>query len=204
MERDGDIGALAGAQRVGAAGEHAQRGVRNRATGQRAGIGIPDSELPHIFERFFQGAGTGARSFEGSGIGLALVHELVKMHGGSIKVQTSAAHGTSFTVSIPFGSAHLPSLPAAAGQSGVTPASRVAFEEDAEGPRLRAGVDGTGRLLHEGVDLLDRRGQAVEPVRDVRGREREDDVLAVARDDDEGARRDPLEHVRGLIGALAR
>ncbi len=96
------------------------------------GIGIPESELPHIFERFFRGESIGARSFEGSGIGLSLVHELVKVHGGKIEVQTSLAHGTTFTVSIPFGTAHLPTPPSREEQAGITPSSRAAYELEAE------------------------------------------------------------------------
>jgi PAS domain S-box-containing protein len=96
------------------------------------GIGIPESDLPHIFERFFRGEATGSRSYEGSGIGLALVHELVKVHGGAVAVQTSMTQGTSFTVSIPFGSAHLPSAPSGAEQARITPSSRAAFEAEAE------------------------------------------------------------------------
>ena len=71
------------------------------------GTGIPARELTHIFERFHQVEGAKGRSFEGSGIGLALVHELVKLHGGSIDVASEPGHGSSFTVSVPFGHAHL-------------------------------------------------------------------------------------------------
>jgi PAS domain S-box-containing protein len=96
------------------------------------GIGIPETELPHIFERFFRGESSGARSLEGSGIGLSLVHELVKVHGGRIEVQSSLAQGTAFTVSIPFGTGHLPALPARTEQTGVTPSARAAYELEAE------------------------------------------------------------------------
>ena len=53
-------------------------------TVQDTGTGIPESELPHIFERFRRVAGARGRSMEGTGIGLALVQELVKLHSGSI------------------------------------------------------------------------------------------------------------------------
>ena len=72
------------------------------------GIGIPDSELPHIFERFHRVDGARGRSYEGTGIGLALVQELVRMHGGQITVQSKAGIGTTFFVKIPFGHKHLP------------------------------------------------------------------------------------------------
>jgi PAS domain S-box-containing protein len=72
------------------------------------GTGIPKSELPHIFERFHRVSGAKGRSVEGSGIGLSLVLELVKLHGGAINVSSIVDQGTSFTVSIPLGSQHLP------------------------------------------------------------------------------------------------
>ena len=72
------------------------------------GTGIPPDELPHLFERFHRIEGAKGRTFEGSGIGLALVHELIKQHGGAITVASEFGRGSVFTVTIPFGSAHLP------------------------------------------------------------------------------------------------
>jgi PAS domain S-box-containing protein len=66
------------------------------------GIGILEKELPRIFERFHRVENAKGRSFEGSGIGLAMVHELVKMHGGTVAVESEPGKGTTFTVSIPF------------------------------------------------------------------------------------------------------
>jgi signal transduction histidine kinase/DNA-binding response OmpR family regulator len=65
------------------------------------GIGIAEEELPRVFERFHRIEGARGRSYEGSGIGLALVDELVRMHGGSIDVASELGKGTAFTVSIP-------------------------------------------------------------------------------------------------------
>lgn len=73
------------------------------------GIGIPAAELPHLFERFHRVKGAQGRSFEGSGIGLSLVQELVKLHQGTIEVTSVEGCGTRFTLSIPTGTAHLPS-----------------------------------------------------------------------------------------------
>ncbi|AFY66493.1 signal transduction histidine kinase [Geitlerinema sp. PCC 7407] len=72
------------------------------------GIGIPKDELPRLFERFHRIKGSQGRSFEGSGIGLSLVQELVKLHGGAIAVTSSPGRGTCFQISLPTGSAHLP------------------------------------------------------------------------------------------------
>jgi len=72
------------------------------------GNGIPERELPNVFKRFHRIEGARGRSFEGTGIGLALVQELVKLHGGTVTVESKEGKGTTFTVSIPVGSAHLP------------------------------------------------------------------------------------------------
>jgi signal transduction histidine kinase/CheY-like chemotaxis protein len=72
------------------------------------GTGIPAQELPHLFERFHRVAGARGRTYEGTGIGLALVQELVKLHGGSIAVRSEEGKGSSFIVMIPKGKGHLP------------------------------------------------------------------------------------------------
>jgi len=73
------------------------------------GTGIPEKELPHLFERFHRVEGARSRTHEGSGIGLALVQELVRLHGGAIQVRSTVGKGSTFAVSIPSGSSHLPS-----------------------------------------------------------------------------------------------
>jgi PAS domain S-box-containing protein len=73
------------------------------------GIGIPADELPHIFERFHRVQGAKGRTYEGSGIGLSFVQELVRLHGGTIQVSSVINQGTSLTISLPTGCAHLPS-----------------------------------------------------------------------------------------------
>jgi signal transduction histidine kinase len=72
------------------------------------GTGIPAPELPHIFERFHRVKGARSRTHEGSGIGLALVQDLVELHGGKVAVSSTEGKGTTFTVTLPLGSAHLP------------------------------------------------------------------------------------------------
>jgi PAS domain S-box-containing protein len=71
------------------------------------GIGIAAQDMPHLFERFHRGSTPQARSNEGSGIGLALVKELVGLHGGSITADSQPGMGSTFTVSIPLGHGHL-------------------------------------------------------------------------------------------------
>ncbi|SDD40245.1 PAS domain S-box-containing protein [Geodermatophilus telluris] len=72
------------------------------------GTGIPAAELPRLFERFTRVSGARARSGEGSGIGLAMVRELVALHGGTIDVESTPDVGTAFTVVLPTGTGHLP------------------------------------------------------------------------------------------------
>jgi PAS domain S-box-containing protein len=72
------------------------------------GTGIPADELPRLFERFHRVADARGRSGEGSGIGLAMVRELVGLHGGTIDVDSAPGAGTTFTVTLPTGTAHLP------------------------------------------------------------------------------------------------
>jgi PAS domain S-box-containing protein len=72
------------------------------------GIGIAEDDLPHIFERFHRVRGARARTYEGSGIGLALVAELVHFHSGQLEAVSAPGKGTTFTISIPLGTSHLP------------------------------------------------------------------------------------------------
>ncbi|ETA71124.1 SpoIIE family protein phosphatase [Actinospica robiniae] len=72
------------------------------------GIGVPETEMPRLFERFHRIENARSRSNEGSGIGLALVKELVQLHGGSIGAESRTGQGTCFTIRLPFGHDHLP------------------------------------------------------------------------------------------------
>lgn len=72
------------------------------------GTGIPAEEMPRLFERFHRIENARGRTHEGSGIGLALVNELVKLHGGSIGIDSAMDSGSTFTVNIPLGRGHLP------------------------------------------------------------------------------------------------
>ena len=131
------------------------------------GAGIPESELDRVFERFHRVPGERARTNEGSGIGLALVHELVRLHGGTISVSSVLGQGSTFVVRLPTGSAHLPAdrvVGASPGTSGTTtaaPSSAAApYVEEAlrwlpdsgdEPPRVTDGDEGMaptrGRIL---------------------------------------------------------
>ena len=107
-------------------GRHAELAVRD------TGTGIPADELPHVFERFHRVRNARGRTYEGSGIGLALVDELVSLHGGEIGAVSEVDRGSTFRVSIPFGSAHLPQDRIGAQRTVASTAARSdAFVEEA-------------------------------------------------------------------------
>lgn len=71
------------------------------------GVGIPKEKLRKIFDRFYQVDGSHTREQEGTGIGLSLTKELIELHKGKIEVESEEGKGSTFTVSIPLGTAHL-------------------------------------------------------------------------------------------------
>ncbi len=72
------------------------------------GVGIPEEHREQVFERFHRIESAHARTYEGTGIGLALVQELVRLHGGSVRVESAVGAGSTFRVTIPRGKEHLP------------------------------------------------------------------------------------------------
>ncbi|KIO32181.1 hypothetical protein M407DRAFT_18753 [Tulasnella calospora MUT 4182] len=120
------------------------------------GCGIPSTELDKVFERFHRVSAT-ARSHEGTGIGLALTRELVKLHGGHITLESTpedkddpeAPHGSNFTVHIPLGYEHLPPANVDEELAGIRVAPRAygrAMIEEAKGwNKIRAQSDDKDR-----------------------------------------------------------
>ena len=111
------------------------------------GIGIPDHEVPRLFERFHRVEGARGRTFEGSGIGLALVQELVRLHQGEIAVQSLPERGSTFRVSLPFRRAGL--------ESGAEPARPLA----STAVRAEAFVEEARRWLEGAETGLDMAGE---------------------------------------------
>ena len=103
------------------------------------GVGIPEQALAHIFERFYRVEGAHGRTHEGTGIGLALVQELVKLHGGEVRVVSALGQGSTFMVSVPWGSA-----PALAGRS------RPTLSQGSPGPATGTYVEEALRWLPQG------------------------------------------------------
>jgi PAS domain S-box-containing protein len=104
-------------------------GDRVELTVADTGVGIPEGELPLLFDRFHRVENSPGRSFEGSGIGLALVRELVDLQGGTIGVTSTVGQGSRFTVTMPTGEAQL--VPATDRQSTAIPLQAEAYVEEA-------------------------------------------------------------------------
>ena len=126
------------------------------------GTGIPAEELPHIFQRFHRVEGSRARTFEGTGIGLALVAELAELHGGTVRVASRVNEGTTFTVAIPRGRPGgepetfprvavdaAPNLDGYVDDAGHWAARQV----EAEGPGARRGERGRLLLVDDNEDM---------------------------------------------------
>jgi PAS domain S-box-containing protein len=96
-----------------------------------SGVGIPEAELPHLFDRFHRVKRAISRTHEGTGIGLALVQELIRMHGGTVRVESQEGKGSTFTVTVKAGHAHLPvdQLGVQRSQALTTPRAAAYVEE---------------------------------------------------------------------------
>ncbi|SAK50436.1 sensor kinase/response regulator fusion protein [Caballeronia fortuita] len=171
------------------------------------GIGIPEAELTRVFERFHRVAGAAGRSVEGSGIGLAMVQELVKLHGGTIRVDSTPGEGACFTVTLPASQAslhddtHAPHAEASIrARSYVDAAMRwmpdadearvVESEEDAplgvraaDEPPPAGAMPGRVLIVDDNADLRDyMRRMLIAAGHDVRVAADGEDALAIARE----------------------
>jgi signal transduction histidine kinase/HPt (histidine-containing phosphotransfer) domain-containing protein/BarA-like signal transduction histidine kinase len=111
------------------------------------GIGIPAAELPHLSERFFRVKGARSRAHEGTGIGLALVRELVGLHGGELRVESEEGKGSTFAVTIKAGRAHLPEdrVKTRSSMDATGPRAALYFEEALQWlPGLPPAMEATG------------------------------------------------------------
>ena len=157
------------------------------------GVGIPEHELSRIFERFHRVEGVNGRTVEGTGIGLALVQELVKLQGGTISATSSAGRGSAFTVSVPLGKDHLPAGSLGARKtSASTATSARAFLEEALRwlPEAPSGTHPTESpaLSAEEIDQL--------PLHNLKTRGADSKPRILLADDNADMR----SYVRGLLG----
>jgi PAS domain S-box-containing protein len=109
------------------------------------GIGVPGHEMPRLFERFHRIENTRSRSNEGSGIGLALVQELIQLHGGTITAASAEGVGTTFTIGLPFGHAHLPA-------GAIVPSSRPAMVSATADPFVQEALRWLPGAMRNGDD----------------------------------------------------
>jgi signal transduction histidine kinase/ActR/RegA family two-component response regulator len=111
------------------------------------GVGIPAEELPHLFERFHRVPDSPARSREGTGLGLAMVRELAGLHGGAVTVSSAPGAGSTFTVTLPFGTPDA----AADGLAAPSPAARGAavtpWDDDLAWTAPESGTDPGASVL---------------------------------------------------------
>lgn len=140
-----------------------RRGSWAELTVSDTGMGIPAAELPRVFERFHRVRQPGARTHEGTGVGLALVQELVRLHGGDIRVTSAEGKGTTFTVTVPAGAqpvskehsrAEAPASTATGSASFIQEANRWLPEQtepannsDLEAGPNEAGLQRAGKIL---------------------------------------------------------
>ena len=108
-----------------------ERDGRVRLTVSDTGTGIAEDEIGRVFERFHRIEGARGRTHEGSGIGLALVQELTKLHGGTVSVESREGVGSAFTVEIPLGRAHLPREQIRSRGPDPGPSAAAAYVEEA-------------------------------------------------------------------------
>jgi two-component system sensor histidine kinase BaeS len=68
------------------------------------GTGIPEEDIPYVFERFWRGEKSRSRAAGGSGLGLAIAKQLVELHGSAIGVDSAPGHGSTFRFTLAFAS----------------------------------------------------------------------------------------------------
>ena len=155
------------------------------------GVGIPENELPRIFDRFHRIQGQVARTMEGTGIGLALVNELVRLHSGTIEVRSKVGVGTTVRVALPLGHAHLPVEQVSQDRGRALPESVAAASFVAEAmrwlPQAREVADMDVTILDSPRTLL------ADPGADADGTPRPSILLA----DDNADMRDYVRHLLG-------
>lgn len=119
------------------------------------GPGIPPEKLPFIFDRFYQADDSATRHAEGSGIGLTLTKELVKLLGGEISVESTIGKGTSFTVSLPVSrNAEVGTLDIAFYQNTPKPPAADAHQVSPDTPNEAGPSRPTVLIIEDNVDVV--------------------------------------------------
>ena len=121
------------------------------------GVGIPADQLPRLFDRFHRVEGQRSRTFEGSGIGLSLVRELVALHGGTIVAESEPGRGSTFRVALRYGTAHLPAAMVGTARADAGPregADAYVGEAARWLPELPADADAAAGVPRDGRRIL--------------------------------------------------
>jgi CheY-like chemotaxis protein len=145
----------------------AGRALTLRLTVSDTGIGIPESAMATLFDRFTQADSTTMRRYGGSGLGLAITREIVQMMGGTVATTSTPGLGSRFTISIPSRFVERGELAAAATESDSAEAARaplrilVAEDNDVNQILISAVLARMGHVVH----LVADGHQAVEAVR---------------------------------------
>ena len=92
---------VGGTVAVRTGGEEAEGRTWATVTVADTGMGIPEEELPYIFDRFFRGEKPRLMQVPGTGLGLAIVKEIVELHGGQVTVESKEGVGSTFIVWLP-------------------------------------------------------------------------------------------------------
>ena len=66
-----------------------------------SGVGISEEELPKVFEKFFRSVDPSVQEITGTGLGLSMAYEVIKLHGGELAVQSKLGEGATFTATLP-------------------------------------------------------------------------------------------------------
>ena len=110
-----------------------------------SGIGIPPEKLTYIFERFYQADDSDKRHYEGSGVGLALIKELIDLLQGEIEVESKVDNGTTFFCYLPFNKKIVTQKISHNYQNTQTPVAKISYEEPEPGKQNQ--VDGSRDLI---------------------------------------------------------
>lgn len=116
------------------------------------GIGIPSEQIPHIFNRFFQADSSSIRKHEGTGIGLALVKELVELHKGKISVSSKENKGTEFRILLPLSFEQSMSTPGK--NTIIKPAEKTSFNPEAQAAIQSEPSDSAESENHKKIILI--------------------------------------------------
>ena len=91
------------------------------------GIGIAPENIPRLFRPFMQIDGALNRKYEGTGLGLALVKQMVELHGGQVGLTSEVGVGSRFTIDLPCSTCHLPAVPSPTMQTEDSPEPSRSF-----------------------------------------------------------------------------